>query len=380
MAETIFKNARVILADKVINGGLHVKNGQIADVFSGNTDAAGVIDCDNAYLSPGLIELHTDNVERHLNPRPNSIWPVTSAMINHDREIIGAGITTVFNALYVGDTKFGGRAPKHMSEACKAITTLKQSGQFKSDHFLHLRCEVSEGTLMDYFPPLLDNDLSKLVSIMDHTPGQRQFTNLESFKTYYQGKYKMSDDVFARFVDEQMAAQKLYSEPNRRAVVNHAREYGIRLASHDDATIEHVQEAIDDNVSIAEFPTTMEAAKASHQAGLAVLMGGPNIVRGQSHNGNASARDFAAAGCLDIISSDYVPASLLHAVLALANNVENISLPQAVACASKTTAEHVGLNDRGELVQGKRADIVMFNARDEVPIIGQVWCGGERVA
>ncbi|PCI05199.1 MAG: phosphonate metabolism protein PhnM [Hyphomicrobiales bacterium] len=377
---TVFTNAKIITADAVIEGSLEIRDGKILEISTGNSSLPNAIDCEGHYLCPGFVELHTDNVERHLNPRPNSFWPARSAIINHDREIAGAGITTVFNALYVGDTMFGGRSHEHMKDACDAVAAAKAEGHLKADHFLHLRCEVSVENLMDHLSILLENDLAKLVSVMDHTPGQRQFVTIDSFKSYYQTKYKMSDAEFSEFVDVQMSAQVKYSEPNRRAVVNAARDRGIQLASHDDATIAHVDEAIADDVAIAEFPTTLEAAHASHKAGLAVMMGAPNIVRGKSHNGNASARDFAEAGVLDIISSDYVPASLLHACLVLEENIEGISLPQAISMVTSVPARKVGLNDRGVLAVGKQADIVLFNRQKNAPIVQQVWRKGERVA
>lgn len=377
---TVFTNAKIITADAVIEGSLEVRDGKIIEINSGNSSLPNAIDCGGNYLCPGFIELHTDNVERHLNPRPNSFWPARSAIINHDREIAGAGITTVFNALYVGDTMFGGRSHEHMKDACDAVALAKAKGHLKADHFLHLRCEVSVENLMDHLSTLLENNLAKLISVMDHTPGQRQFVTIDSFKSYYQAKYKMSDEEFLKFVDVQMCAQVKFSKPNRRAVVNAARDRGIQLASHDDATIAHVDEAIADDVAIAEFPTTLEAARASHQAGLAVMMGAPNIVRGKSHNGNASARDFAKEGVLDIVSSDYVPASLLHACLTLEENIESISLPQAISMVTRIPAQKVGLDDRGVLASGKQADIVLFNRQENAPIVQQVWRKGERVA
>lgn len=377
---TVFTNAKIITADAVIEGSLEVCDGKIVEINTGNSSLSNAIDCKGHYLCPGFVELHTDNVERHLNPRPNSFWPARSAIINHDREIAGAGITTVFNALYVGDTMFGGRSHEHMKDACDAVAAAKAEGHLKADHFLHLRCEVSVENLMEHLSTLLENDLAKLVSVMDHTPGQRQFVTIDSFKSYYQTKYKMSDVEFSEFVDMQVSAQVKYSEPNRRAVVNAARDRGIQLASHDDATIAHVDEAVADDVAIAEFPTTLEAARASHKAGLAVMMGAPNIVRGKSHNGNASARDFAREGVLDIISSDYVPASLLHACLVLEENIESISLPQAISMVTSIPAQKVGLNDRGVLAPGKQADIVLFNRQENAPIVQQVWRKGERVA
>lgn len=380
MAEHIFTNARIVTAEQVIDGTLVVENNLIKSVDTGHCSAPSAHDCEGRYIIPGMVELHTDNMERHLKPRPKSYWPTDSAIMNHDREIAGAGITTVFNALYVGDSNDDGRSPDTTRDACDAVRQARDTGHLKVDHLLHLRCEVSVGKLLDFLHPLLENELAQLISVMDHTPGQRQFVSLEAYATYYQGKYNLNDAEFARFIQDKTEQQKLYSEPNRRAVVKIAHEHDIHLASHDDATVAHVDEAIEDGVSIAEFPTTVEAARASHNAGLAVLMGGPNLVRGKSHSGNASARDFADLGLLDIISSDYVPASMLHAALAMEHHLDSVELPDAVNMVSKTPAEHVGLTDRGELAPGKLADLVVFRRDDDLPIIDQVWRQGARIA
>jgi alpha-D-ribose 1-methylphosphonate 5-triphosphate diphosphatase len=158
----------------------------------------------------------------------------------------------------------------------------------------------------------------------------------------------------------------------------HAR--GIPLASHDDTTAEHVARSIADRVAIAEFPTTVAAAQALHAGGVRVLMGAPNLVRGGSHSGNVATADLARAGVLDVLSSDYVPASLLMAALRLPQAVSAISLPAAVRMVTKTAAEAVGLDDRGEIAADKRADLVRVHVANAVPVARSVWRAGRRVA
>jgi alpha-D-ribose 1-methylphosphonate 5-triphosphate diphosphatase len=153
----------------------------------------------------------------------------------------------------------------------------------------------------------------------------------------------------------------------------------VTLASHDDATLDHVDEAIADGVGLAEFPTSKEAARASHEAGMSVLMGAPNVVRGGSHSGNIAAKDLAEAGILDVLSSDYVPSSLLQAVFKLADDVDAISLPQAVALVTSTPARTVGMDDRGIVAVGKRADLLRVRNLDQLPIVRTVWRQGRRV-
>src|SRR5262249_41849431 len=151
------------------------------------------------------------------------------------------------------------------------------------------------------------------------------------------------------------------------------------LASHDDTTLEHVAEAIRDGVAIAEFPTTLEAAEALHAAGIRVLMGAPNLVRGGSHAGNIATVQLAEAGFLDILSSDYVPSSLLMAALALPERVPSIDLPAAIRMVTKTPAEAVGLHDRGEIAAGKRCDLLRVRVAQGVPAVRAAWRAGHRV-
>lgn len=380
MSEIVFSNARLVLADEVVRGSLCVRDGTIAAIDPGQTSLPGAQDLGGDLLIPGLIELHTDNLERHIMPRPGTLWPADGAVIAHDREIAGAGITTVFNALAVGEVHTRTMRVSMLENLCRAVEMQQQADALKADHYLHLRCEISYSGLLDLFEPLIGHERVGLVSIMDHTPGQRQFAKLEKYAEYYQGKFGMSDAELQEFIDARMADQKSFAASNRTTVVSMAAERGICVASHDDATLEHVEEALRDNMAIAEFPTTVEAARASHEAGLSVLMGGPNLVRGGSHSGNVSARSLAEQGTLDILSSDYVPASLLHGALMLTEHVDAISLPQAIATVTKTPAERLGFTDRGQLRVGLRADLAHVHRTDGAPVVRAVWRDGVRIA
>jgi len=225
---------------------------------------------------------------------------------------------------------------------------------------------------------MIDHKLLRLISLMDHTPGQRQFASIEKYYQYYQGKFGYTDAEMADYVAEKTEMNRLYAYANRRELAALARSRGLRQASHDDATFAHVEEAMELGVTIAEFPTTPEAAAAAHEHGMAVVMGAPNVVRGGSHSGNMSARDLAAAGQLDILSSDYAPVSLLHAAFLLHQTID-LPLPEAVAKVSLNPAQALGLGDRGELAAGKRADLARVRIVDGLPLARQVWRAGERV-
>jgi alpha-D-ribose 1-methylphosphonate 5-triphosphate diphosphatase len=381
MTETVFTNARIVTRDAVLRGDVVVRGGIIARIEPAErpSTAPGALDLEGDYLLPGLVELHTDNLERHATPRPKVRWPAISAVITHDAQMAASGITTVYDALAIGDIQRGGDRIGTLSTMVDAVTEAQKAGVLRAEHHLHLRCELSYPQLQELIGPIGVHPMVGLISLMDHTPGQRQFVSLEQFRTYYQGKYNLSDEALASFIAERKADQERYAEGNRAAVVALARARGIRLASHDDATAEHIAEASALGVTIAEFPTTREAASAARQAGLSILGGAPNVVRGGSHSGNASATDFARAGLLDILSSDYVPVALLHAAFKLADEGA-MTLPGAVATVSDKPAISVGLADRGRIAPGLRADLVRVSLIGKLPVVRTTWRAGERIA
>src|SRR5690606_17262767 len=165
----------------------------------------------------------------------------------------------------------------------------------------------------------------------------------------------------------------------RKTIVEACRQRNLSVASHDDATPEHAEESAEYGMSIAEFPTTVEAATVSHQLGLKVLMGAPNIVRGGSHSGNVAAADLATQGVLDILSSDYYPSSMLQAARRLTDEVEGYDLPRAVRAISLAPARAAGLDDRGEIRVGLRADLVRVHSHEKQFVVDQVWRSGRRV-
>jgi alpha-D-ribose 1-methylphosphonate 5-triphosphate diphosphatase len=380
MTEAILTNARLVLRDRVIEGTLVTRGDVITGISEGRSQLASAVDCEGDFVIPGLIELHTDNLERHVTPRPATHWPCDAAVMGHDREIAAAGITTVFNAICVGEVHSRTARVQLLGEMSDAVEEQMADGALKADHYFHWRCEVSYHGMIELLEPLMEYKRLRLLSVMDHTPGQRQFTNLDRYKEYYQGKFGMTDEELRAFIVQREEDQRNHSVRNRAAVVAFAHQRGLTLASHDDATLPHVEEALRDGMAISEFPTTIEAAKASHSAGLRVLMGAPNIVRGQSHSGNVSARELGRSGVLDILSSDYVPGSLLYGALLLNEWADNLTLPEAVATVTLNPARAVGLEDRGEIAIGLRGDLVRFRKTKRAPVIRDVWRGGKKIA
>ena len=376
--ETVLANARIVLQDEILSGSVLIRDGKIVDVSEGASDVGE--DMEGDYLIPGLVELHTDHLESHYSPRPGVRWHKMAAIQAHDAQIVTSGITTVFDCLRMGSDEDGGFEKGEMRDMADAIQLAQREDRLRADHLIHLRCEVSAENVLDHFGDFEADSHVRLVSLMDHAPGQRQFQTMDQYIFYYQKKRGLSDEAFAVFVAKRQEESAKYSTPHRDVIAKVCAERGITVASHDDATLAHVDEAVTYGVRLAEFPTSVDAAKASHEAGMSVLMGAPNIVRGKSHSGNIAARDLAELGVLDVLSSDYVPLSLLHAPFILADEIESISLPQAIAMVTATPARTVSLDDRGRIATGLRADLVRVRRDHGVPVTRSVWREGRRVA
>lgn len=380
----ILNNINLILEDQVVNGSLEIKNGLIHNYSDRQTQLSAAIDGQNGWLLPGLIELHTDNLDKFFTPRPNVDWPAHSAMSSHDALMVASGITTVLDAVAIGDVRDGGHRLDNLQKMINAVVDSQRAGLNRAEHRIHLRCELPHESTLPLFEELMMQPELSLVSLMDHSPGQRQFASRAKYREYYQGKYHLNDQQMAEFEEEQITLSARWSAPNRTAIADHCSRRGIPLASHDDATVEHVAESQALGSVIAEFPTTEVAARASHQHGLQVLMGAPNIVRGGSHSGNVAAHQLAAIGVLDILSSDYYPASLLDAAFRIAHDATNsFTLPQAVNLVTRNPANALGLQDRGVIAEGKRADLILARAHDSAQskhvYVQNVWRQGIQV-
>ncbi|MBO3758550.1 alpha-D-ribose 1-methylphosphonate 5-triphosphate diphosphatase [Ciceribacter sp. L1K22] len=378
LKETVLSNARIVLDQDIVDGTVIIRDGRIADISSGPSRIGE--DFGGDYLIAGLVELHTDHLEAHYSPRPGVRWNKISAIQAHDAQVVTSGITTVFDCLRMGSDEDGGFAKGEMREMADAIQSAAREDRLRADHLLHLRCEVSAADVLEHFADFENDPAVRLVSLMDHAPGQRQFQTMEQYTLYYKTKRGLSDEEFAHFVARRQESSARYAAPHRESLASVCAARSITIASHDDATLAHVEEAKGYGVRLAEFPTSLDAADASHAAGMSVLMGAPNVVRGKSHSGNIAARDLASRGVLDVLSSDYVPLSLLHAPFVLADEFENITLPQALAMVTSTPAKTVGLDDRGHIAPGLRADLVRVRRDHGVPVVRSVWREGERVA
>jgi len=380
MTETILANATLVLPGEVLRGSLKLAGGRIAAIDPGAAVPAGAIDCAGDILAPGLIELHTDNLERHIQPRPRVDWPHAAAIVAHDAELAGVGITTVFDAMRVGSvvTNTKSRYDKYARGLASELLAMRASGALRISHFLHLRAEVCSETLVAELEEFGPEDRVGIVSLMDHTPGQRQFRDVSKLAQYVMGKHNLTEEDFAQHVANLQRLRDIYGDDHEAAAVAEARRFGAVLASHDDTTAGQVATSAGYGIRLAEFPTTAEAARACRDHGIAVMMGAPNLIRGGSHSGNVAARDLAEAGLLDILSSDYVPAALLNGALMLADLWGDLA--RGIATVTVAPAAAAGLADRGRIEPGARADVIRVARAGGTAVVRGSWVQGGRVA
>jgi alpha-D-ribose 1-methylphosphonate 5-triphosphate diphosphatase len=375
----ILKNAKIVTPAEIVEGAIYLCDGQIADVQPGPLSLPAALDLEGDFLIPGLIDIHTDNLEKHIMPRNNAAWPVLSAMVAHDAQVATAGITTVLDSLCVGTAGLGVRCFEVVKETIAALEVGQEKRMFRSEHLLHLRAELSNEEMPRMFLSVYKNPKVRLVSLMDHTPGQRQWADLEKYIAMEKKDYKLSQAEIDAFLERTREGHEKFSQPNRRELLAMVEGLPIALASHDDTTVEHVEQAHVEGIGISEFPTTLVAAEAARDKGMSIVAGSPNLILGRSHSGNVSAGELARRGLLDVLSSDYAPASLLQGAFLVSEKLD-LPLHETLRMVTLHPSRLVGLEDRGSIEIGKRADLVRVKQVENIPLPLMIWRQGMRIA
>jgi alpha-D-ribose 1-methylphosphonate 5-triphosphate diphosphatase len=353
-------NLRVVLPDRVLErGSLRIRDGRIAELAEKpvreGLDGMGLL------LLPGFIDMHGDMIEREIEPRPQVPMPLELGLRDLDRKLAGAGITTAYAALSFSPASAYGhlRSYGHTSSVIRALRSMR--GDLLVDHRVHARFEITFPKALEVIEALIAEGAVDLISLNDHTPGQGQYRDIERVIARTAAEKGLSQEdavasVARRIAERSRPAEELSA--TLAAIAATCRSHGVTMASHDDDTVAKVRMMAGLGVTISEFPVTAEAAAEARARGLHTAMGAPNALRGQSYSGNLSARDAHGAGLLDILASDYHPSAMLPAVLELARTDPG-GLAGAARLAGTNAARALGLDDRGEIALGKRADLII---------------------
>ena len=376
---TRLTNAKLILSDAVAEGSLAFSDGLISHI---NEDISfgEEIDLQGDYLVPGLVDIHTDHFEKHVYPRPHVKWDFTRAAMAHDAQIIGAGVTTVFDSVCVGATKDNPNRREILKPMIEALEDAQDAGMLKSEHLIHLRCEITDEETANLTRENIERDIVRVISVMEHLPGIRQSRDIDHFiERNFLRSGRTREDIL-NMIENDVANMQNIGEKIRPQIVELAHQHSLPLLSHDDTEPEHIDLALSENVSVSEFPCTIEAARLARENGMVIVAGAPNVLRGGSQSGNVAVKDLLAEGLVDILASDYVPRSMLDCAFHIGLSDEfGVTLPEAIEMVTIAPAQAASLQDRGELAIGKRADLLQVSVHNGYPFLKSVWREGRRV-
>lgn len=374
----VIENATLVLPFGIAEkSSIKIEDGMISKIREGNINSNSMrINAQGRYIMPGFIDLHSDAIEKEIEPRPNTYFPINIALFELDKKLAACGVTTIFHALSFAEGEIGVRSNKMAAAIIKETNRLKAKMCVKTK--VHARFEITDDEAIPYIEDLIKDGCINLISFMDHTPGQGQFKEVTSFKNYFGTVYKKSEVELVKIIDKKLAVKesvKLHID----YVAALCKAVGIPMASHDDDSEEKILWLHEMGIRISEFPVNMEAVGAARGNSIYICLGAPNIIRGNSQAKNLSARAALTQGYGDIICSDYSPMTILHAVFTLAR-LEILPLHKAVNMVSLNPAKAVGISDKkASIEEGKEADLIMVDTGEEIPRITKTFVSGREV-
>ena len=371
-------NAHVVTPEGVRhNASLQVEDGRIVKIADSALNGSRVIDATGNFLFPGFIDIHSDAIEKGIEPRPNTFFPVDIAVYELDKKIASCGITTMYHSLSFAELEVGLRNNNTAAGIIREINKLLK--KLKVNTKIHARFEITDLGAVPFLQGLIEDEQINLFSFMDHSPGQGQFRDILSFKSYYGPVYAKSDAEMDHIIERKLEAKKSHAPVIIADMIKICREHDIAIASHDDDSREKIHWLKEMNIGMTEFPVNIEAIRAAKELGVSICLGSPNVVRGQSQAKNLSAREAISWGFGDILCSDYSPMTLLHAVLTL-ERLGILPLHEALKMVSLNPARAVGIAlETGSLEVGKAADMVLVDHSDDFPRVLKTFVGGREV-
>lgn len=382
MESIILTNARLILRDEVIeHGTVAVAGARIVDLDDHPSHAVGSVDCHNAWVMPGIVDLHSDALEMEIQPRPNCLIPIPIAIDEFERKLLACGVTTIYHGLSVAEST---RAKQQLRGVSMVDTIIREISAYQAaefprmTHAIHLRFEVSNQDAVPFTQHALRQQRIQLLSFMDHTPGQGQFRELEHYHQYLIDHRHVPPADVDGFVEAQQQRPKVSLETVQE-LADFAFTMNVPVASHDDDTVGKLALLESWRGRICEFPVSLDVALQARNFGVFVAVGAPNLLNGGSTGGNLSARDAIKAGAVDILLSDYYPPSLIHAVFALFAN--GMPLAQAVRMVTHHPAQAANIDGQvGSIDIGKNADLLIIDEGRNGPRLQSVMTRGRWVS
>ena len=368
----VLRSERVLTGGKIVPADVVAEHDYIVDIAPYGS-VKNVHNLGNRLLAPGFVDLHSDAIEKEIEPRPGASFPIRHALVDLDKKLAMSGITTMFHAIAFNDESLVGL--RGTETAAKTINEVFHSNakHLMVDNLVHARYEITSFSSLPVLKKLLEEGNISLLSLMDHSPGQGQFKSMESWKQYHVPVYDMDEGDVDSFVSEKLGKRD-QCLAHLEELADCALKLGIQIASHDDDTKEKINLMHDLGVTIAEFPLNTRAAKYARNKNMPTGMGAPNVVRGKSQSGNISARNLVEQGLCDFLCSDYHPSSMLQAVYAMHREM-GVELAEAYSYISTTPASIAGLSDRGKIEPDHLADILVIEDGDVPKVVMAIKSG-----
>ena len=375
-------NAQIILPEKVVKGHILIEGHRISEVAESGFPKVKcypdvtMIDAEDCYVMPGMIDLHSDAIEKEIQPRPNTLFPIDMSFYELEKKLAVSGITTMYHSLTLSD-EWGVRNIDMVINIINNINRLKRTRSMIK-HKIHLRYEVTFLAGVSALESLIRDKSIDFMSYMDHTPGQGQFKDAEALKNFTMQSYGKKEEEVDTFLDKTIENLAMVDWFKLISLAKLANTLGIRLASHDDDTREKIETLLECEGVLSEFPINVETAIYAKSRDIHVCVGAPNIIRGKSHSNNMRAIDAIANNAADIVCSDYLPSAMLPAVFYLTR--EGIKLTEAVKMVTLNPAKALGIDSEvGTVEVGKCADLIFVEMHQDYPILRKTLVGGNIV-
>lgn len=358
----------------VIQGGMITHVGGSKAVSKAMTiDAKGLL------AMPGFIDLHSDAIEKWIQPRPGGSFDEEMVIVELDKHLASCGVTTIYHCLCFGDNTRENRLRRTEVASGLADKIYGMAGGLSARNRIHARFDILEYHYAEVLEKLIKDGKIDLFSLMDHTPGQGQFTSIEHFTQYYSKAAHLSLSDTKALAERRLQESLTFDDNHVRELTSICNETGVPMASHDDDKPEKVRYVRGLGVEISEFPVKMEAAQEAGKLGMGVLMGAPNILRGRSLTENLSGRDAIAAGYCNIVASDYAPMSLSHTLFALHREMD-LPLNEVAKLFSRNPSQAISQSERiGSLQEGLEADLILMDGSGKIPRIIKTFVKGQEV-
>ncbi len=374
----VIENASIVTPGEVLeSASIKIIDGVIAEISTGHLNGCSKrLDAEGMYVLPGFIDLHSDAIEKEIEPRKGALFPIGMAVLEMDKKLAACGITTMYHSVAYTQWHDGVRNNGFASEIVREVNRLAPGLGVRTK--VHARFEISNAKIVPYLEPMLREGQIHLLSIMDHTPGQGQYKNPRDVLKFVKGREATEEELNEYISRKQREAVPLRTEYVLQ-LVGLCRSRGIPVASHDDDTVEKLDIVEEMGVTITEFPINMETVESAASRGMHILLGAPNVVRGSSTGNNLNAREAIRAGFEEVLCSDYAPTSMLHAVFTM-ERAGILPLHRAVNMASLNPAKAVGISGfTGSLEKGKSADLIVVDPKAETPKIMKTFVEGKEV-